>query len=506
MTRSLRPSLVLVLTVVFAGAAALASAPARAQAAAGTAAEQAMQAAMTKADAGDYKGALAILEPLKKDPALPTGGKALLATLYLETGRPGDALALLEPLTTGKPDPALLYNAARAAARVGQGEKGRRWLEQAAAMQPASPAGRDLGMALAREGRVVEAYVLLRPWAAVHPNDSDARVAAAALAIELERPAEAAVFLQGLDAKNPAIQLLQAKTLVLAGDPKRAIELVKPLMAKHPEGMDTEVRRTLAEAYVLADQPKEAQALLEGKTRGIPELVLVLGRAQRRAGNPKAALATLEPLGKHLPQPGAVGDPRPAVRIAVEYGSLLVQMGRAAEAVSVLQQATKLNPQSPPAWEQLAEALVAAGRKGEAEPARAKAAELTQQVTTKLAVSRAAAPPTAAAGGARPSAPVPSADVQAKVARFRAQLSLGRYVEARKLAEEMLASSPKNADYLYQVAVVDMAQKQTTAAETHFKAALASAPNHVAALNDYAVLLMQQNRRDEARRMLQKVL
>jgi len=41
-----------------------------------------------------------------------------------------------------------------------------------------------------------------------------------------------------------------------------------------------------------------------------------------------------------------------------------------------------------------------------------------------------------------------------------------------------------------------MAQKQTAAAETHFKAALAKAPNHVAALNDYAVLLMQQGRRD----------
>src|SRR5205814_3245985 len=134
----------------------------------------------------------------------------------------------------------------------------------AARLAPASPAGRDLGMELAREGKVLEAYALLRPWVGGNPTDGDARLMAASLAVTLERPVEAQIFLQGLDQNDPAIRLLQAKTLVLAGEGDEAVRLTEPLLAKHPAGMELEVRRTLAQAYLLVGKPTEAVALLQG--------------------------------------------------------------------------------------------------------------------------------------------------------------------------------------------------------------------------------------------------
>src|SRR4029077_1237459 len=131
----------------------------------------------------------------------------------------------LEPLAStaeAEADPAVLYNTARAASLVGQVEKGRLYLARAARVAPASPAGRDLGMELAREGKVVEAYALLRPWVGGNPTDGDARLMATSLAVPPERPAEAELFPTGLDGKDPAIRLLHAKTLVLEGKGQEA--------------------------------------------------------------------------------------------------------------------------------------------------------------------------------------------------------------------------------------------------------------------------------------------
>src|SRR3954452_3453921 len=127
--------------------------------------EKAVFDAVARANAGDFKGGLEILEPYRSDARLLPAGKSLLGYLYVENHRPQDGLAVLEPLTRSEqPDAAVLYNAARAAAALKQPEKARPWLAQAASLDPASPAGRDLGMILARQGQAVEAYTLLRAW------------------------------------------------------------------------------------------------------------------------------------------------------------------------------------------------------------------------------------------------------------------------------------------------------------------------------------------------------
>jgi len=225
---------------------------------------------------------------------------------------------------------------------LGDADAGRLYLTRSVLLEPASPAARDLGFLTAREGRVVEAYSMLRPWALHNPEDTDARLMAASLALQLERPDAAAELLKGLPENDPGLKLLRGKVLVQKKDGKGAVALLQPLLANHPEGMETEVRRTLAEAELLAGNAAEAVKLLDGHTAGYPSVALVLARAQRKAGNAAAATATLKPLADTLPEdPKALGDPRPAAGIAWEYGTLLMEAGQPQQAVALLEKSTR---------------------------------------------------------------------------------------------------------------------------------------------------------------------
>ena len=51
-----------------------------------------------------------------------------------------------------------------------------------------------------------------------------------------------------------------------------------------------------------------------------------------------------------------------------------------------------------------------------------------------------------------------------------------------------------------------MAMRQFPEAEAEFQRALQIAPDHAATMNDFAVLMMEQGRNDEARSLLQRVL
>jgi Flp pilus assembly protein TadD len=328
---------------------------------------------------GDFPAAIAKLEPVRKDPAAPPQVVSLLGTLYLRTGRAQEALDVLAPLAeAADADPAVLYNAGQAALALGQVGRGETYLMRSVQKNPGSPAGRDLGILLSRQGRVVEAYSLLRPWSLNNPTDADVRMLAGSLAVSLERPAEAEQLLSGLQ-EVPAVLLLKGRARAQQGDGGAAVALIAPIMLDHPPDMDLEVRRGMAEAYLAANRPADAVEVLSGKAGGLPALVLLLGRAQRRAGDTAGALATLAPLAGRLPaEPDTVGDPRPAVGIAVEYGALLVAAGRAAEAVPILEKATRLHEGSRDAWTGLSQALEAAGRKDEAQQARTRAETLAR--------------------------------------------------------------------------------------------------------------------------------
>ena len=92
------------------------------------------------------------------------------------------------------------------------------------------------------------------------------------------------------------------------------------------------------------------------------------------------------------------------------------------------------------------------------------------------------------------------------LALARILLVLNRAAEALPHAEAAAALAPGNADALYQRGAVRLALGDAAAAEADFRAALSAAPEHTATMSDLAVLLMARGQRDEARRLLERVL
>jgi Flp pilus assembly protein TadD len=498
-----------------------------------SAAEKSLQEAVKLVQAGNAAAAIPKLQALEKDPTLTPPMQSLVGALYLQAGRPQEALALLQPLADAEDaEPAVLYNAGRAALLTGNVDAGKLYLTRSVVKQPASPAARDLGLLTAREGRVVEAYSMLRPWALRNPEDTDARLMAASLALQLERPDAAAELIQGMPENEPALQLLRGKILVQKKDGRGAAALLRPLLAKHPPGMELEVRRSLAEAELLAGNAAEAVKLVEGHAAGYPALTLLLARAQRQAGNAAVALATLKPLADALPtSASAMGDPRPAAGIALEYGTLLLEAGKPQEAGPFLERSTLYYPRNPEAWKALAKALDASGRKEDARKALAQAEEAAKPPAKP---AMAAAAPADAAPSAPPEPPLSeglqkavrlmgegqiepalatarqeagiSKDPRARLLEVRLLLQLKRPEEALKAAETAVQAEPNNPDYLYLRGVSEMGLQRWSAAEKDLRKALQLSPRHTGAMNDLAVLLMNLNKNDEARSLLQQVL
>jgi predicted Zn-dependent protease len=342
------------------------------------AAEARLSEAGNLAAAGKFKEAIAKLEALRREPGCPPRAVALLGALYLKVNRPKEALDVLRPLAApADAQPAVLYNAGLAALAVHDVPAADGYLVRAVRQQPGSPATRELGLLRAHQGKVVEAYSMLRPWSLRNPKDGEALLTAAALALQLDRPAEAEQLIAGMPQDDPGIVLLRAKILVQQGDGKDAVALLTPLLAHHPKGMEPEVRRTLAEGYLAAGQPKPAVDLLKDRVAGHPAVALDLALAQHRSGDVLGALVTLRPFADQLPADAkGLGDPRPATGIAIEYGRLLVDAGRSQEAVAVLEKATHILPQSLEAWQSLSQAYGAAGRRADSQAAAARAEAL----------------------------------------------------------------------------------------------------------------------------------
>jgi Flp pilus assembly protein TadD len=344
--------------------------------------QQTIQSAVQKAQGGDLQGAIALLEPLRKPGAHPAA-LSLLGSLYLEAGRSSDALALLGPIAeTDAAGPLILHNAAQAALAEGQTERAEKYLQRAVRMAPGSPASRDLGLLLGQDGRLAESYGLLRPWALAHPDDPDARLAAAFTAVELQRAAEGEELLKGLPAENPRVQLLHARLLTLENAPQGAIALLEPLARNGPPELLPEVRRNLAKLYLGVGDSKQAIDLLQGKVGDDATLAVLLGRAQYRAGNLEGAIQVLAPFAKPAlgaADPTAPGDRGTVAELEMEYGQALAATSQWNEAIQALDRSTKLNPKVLEAWQLLGRAQLAAGQREAAERSMAKVKELQGQ-------------------------------------------------------------------------------------------------------------------------------
>lgn len=482
--------------------------------------------ARQKYEAQDYKGVVDLLEPYKSDTRLPPPLFTVLGGAYIELGRFQDAQALLDPLAAGEAaGPPLLFNAARAAIALNQDAKGEAYLQRAAAKSPKSIATRALGLLYGRQGKVLDAYKLLRPWMKDHPDDQEARLAAAFCAVELGRgPQEVEELLSSLPQDLPQVRVLRGRFLLGQGDPRGAIAILAPLEAAPPKEVEHDLRWALGEARVRVGEAAGAVAVLEGHAGDDPDLALLLAQAHQQMGNPDKVLATLKPFVEQLPDPAKSEPAKRALygSIALEHARALVAGGRWTEAVPVLEKAAALDESNPTVWQVYGQALAGAGRRDEAQKVLAKFQELSRAAAEKkprqpgheptdLALSEAAR--LAADGQAgkaleiiRNEREIAADDLRLRIMEVHLLLILKRFGEASKAAEENLALAPQNADVIYQRGAVNLALNRRAEAERDFRQALAVLPEHLAALNDLAVLLIAEGRKPEAKELLQKVL
>lgn len=490
--------------------------------------QKTIQSALQKAQGGDLKGAIALLEPLKKPGAHPAA-LSLLGTLYLDAGRPKDALALLGPIADGgNAGPVILHNAARAALALNQMERGEKYLTLAVAKAPGSPASRDLGLLLGSRGRLEESYLQLRPWALAHADDSEVRVAAAYDAIELDRLPEAADLLQGVPDDNPRARLLRGRLDLMQQKPREGIALIEPLLQNGPPELNSSVRRFLAEGHLAVGESKAAAELLKGKVGDDPSLAILLSKAFYKDGNPEEAAATLEPFARALLTGEPAENERPVVtELALEYGRALVASSKWPEAIAALVRATQLTPDDLQAWQLLGRAQLAAGQRDDANKSveRFRQLQSAQKSNTERSNERLreADDPTGrnlkaalklaadgkvdeALGAIREETKLKPQDPRPRTAEVMTLLGAKRIEEARKAIDEALKAQPGNPDFLYLRGAVKMAIRDYPGAEQDFRQTLQVKPDHVAAMSDLAVLLSSNGKKDEARQLLKKVL
>jgi tetratricopeptide (TPR) repeat protein len=488
-----------------------------------------IQEAVSKLDAGDDAEAIRVLEQLKTAENPPVEGLALLGALYMATSRPLDALDVLEPLTTlDPPDPAVLYNAGRAAMALGQLQRAAGYFQRSVEVQPSSPAARELGLMLGAQGQYGPALALLKPWAAQYPDDLEVRLAGALCAVQLERIPDAEELLSDLPQDRPQVSLLWSRVLLAKGDPWGALNTLKPALETAPEPMQLDIRRALAEAYAAVGQAAEAVEVLEGFTESNPSVALQLSQAQYQGGDLEGALATLEPYAKRMQAEGAAQmPPDMASRMILDYGRYLAMTGDQETALPYLEMATQMNANEKQGWQALGQALAALGRRDEAQVALERFQEISKaeiSASKQDLQNRAELDdPTlralretfeliaedkldAALLRIQEERALSRNDLRPMLLEGRLLTMLGRLPEALALADQIVRSAPDNADAFYLRGTVNMAMGNNPEAEADFRQALVLQPEHLATMNDLAVLLINTGNPGEARELLERVL
>ena len=417
-----------------------------------------------------------------------------------------------------------LLAAGRQRMRAGQESAAEGLFQRALALDPTSPAARDLGLLRGRQGRLEQAYPPLRSWAQSHPNDTEANLAAAACAVELRRAEEAAQLLERMPPKQPLPRLLHARLALLQGDPERTVELLDlTVIEQAPPAVALDMRRIAAQANLILGHASTTVELLDGHQGHDPNLVLQLARALYQEGSAQRSSEVLRPLVEALTAGKVSLSNELSGDLQFSYGRALLAQRKPAEAVVHLRQAVESDPSDREAWQLLGRALVLAGQRQEGMAAlrrfqhlsQAEDSDLkrrarqTEEATdpTKRNIARAlelerTGDSEQALAVLRNEAELVPADPRPGLFAGRLLLRLKRYDEAAEAARDLLARFPNRADvWLFEGSVL-RTQGMMVKAQASLEQALKLDPGYAAAMVELADLLTSQDRDEEARAWL----
>ncbi len=360
--------------------------------------------------------------------------------------------------------------------------------------------------------------------------------------------------------QEPAEALRQARARLAAGDPDGAAAVLAPLAAE-PASAPPAVLAFLAGLRVDQGRAEEALALLAPRLEGAgpaeAELLFVAARAARALGRGEEAerhlarsaalapqsraavlLATLRTQAERHAEAAALlapivegdafaatvaADPGFAHEILVHYGTTLVALSRAADAVPHLRRAAELRPDDAAAWKLLGRTLVESGEVDAARQALARAQELEEaahrravEATERREEARGLVERAVALHGegkhaealellAR-AAELAPADPVPRMLEVRLLVSLERRDEALAAADALVAQVPSSPEVLHLRGMARWSFGDAAGAEADLRRALELDPEHREALTGLALALMAQQRLAEAGEVLDRVL
>ncbi|MEO3691084.1 XrtA/PEP-CTERM system TPR-repeat protein PrsT [Roseateles paludis] len=477
---------------------------------------------------GHTDKALRTLQPLLDLPEPSANALSIAAEAYLHEGNPAKAQVLLERAARSSPsDPQIRTTMALSRIAQGQAAEGLDALERIASSDKSTFADLALVSVLLRQARLDTALPALvrleekdekSPLASylrgkVMAAKGDVTAAREAYLKSLKRdetyfPAARALGALDIEAKDlkaaksrfDAILAKDAGNLyaLLAiadlrarmGDPQEAVEeTLKQVVAKNPTRVEGRV--AYAEYLLRIGKSKEGLQVAQEAVAAIPDdpqLLDVLGRAQRAKGEYLQAVTTFRKLASITPN-----SPVPQMRLV----DLYLERGDRASAIGALRKALDVAPNLLDAQAKQIEFFAAEKRFKEA-LALAKKIQAARPMDgigflLEASVHIDSKQWPAAASALRTSlSKTPS--TTAAIRLFDVLGQMQQRDEARRFAAEWEAKHPEDIKFVFQVGTTAMRAGDWPLAEAEFGKVLAVNKEHVNANNNMAWALMNQNK------------
>jgi cellulose synthase operon protein C len=427
-----------------------------------------------------------------------------LADLEEARGARGDAEIRLRALATARPkDAVVLRRLVDVLSREGKDAEALRANEALQRLAPSLAADtRPLRAAEARaraarlraEGDAAGARQALLAARELDPKDPWPVHDLAQLALERSDVAEArrhAAALAALAPELPQTKAVQARIFAADGDPERALAALDAIPASARDASLEALRRrvdveaTLAKARTLPPPlARERLSSVEGRTGGDPELLVAIGRAWRDAGEPRRAAALFREALKRSATPPAA--------LRLELAAVLADREGADDEVVELAAALRADPALTPSERARARDLAAGiavrrsdALRGEGNVAGALAAlapaldddpDDARLLAAKGRALLAKGDLPAARTAYKRALKADPASVDARAGAVEIALALHEPDEARQLATEAAARSPRDARVHLLLARAELGGGDDAAAMRALRAAIANAP------------------------------